>query len=137
MSMAVSESSSSALASLALAGFCVNSFLVRVKPSLPIQILPVQAVSIMGGVFSCLPPYEAELYGSRCQQNMEILPTVGGWVPFMASSCHSPRFEELQVQQSCSPCGRGRNLRPLKTFCLLLTLTSLPRHLELGKAWRQ
>ena len=25
----------------------------------------LQAVSIMGGVFSCLPPYEAELYGSR------------------------------------------------------------------------
>jgi len=50
MSMAVSETNSS-LASLALAGFCVNSFL---------------AVSIMGGVFSCLPPYEAELYGSRC-----------------------------------------------------------------------
>ena len=66
----MSESSSSALASLALAGFCVNSFLVRVAPPLPIQILPVQAVSIMGGVFSCLPPYEAELYGSRCHQNL-------------------------------------------------------------------
>jgi len=50
MSTAVSESSSTLLANLALAGFCVNSFL---------------AVSIMGGVFSCLPPYEAELYGSR------------------------------------------------------------------------
>jgi len=49
MISAVSESSTG-LANFALAGFCVNSFL---------------AVSIMGGVFSCLPPYEAELYGSR------------------------------------------------------------------------
>ena len=37
-------------ASLYLAAFCVSSFL---------------AVSVMGGVFSVLPPYEAELYGSK------------------------------------------------------------------------
>jgi hypothetical protein len=41
----------SPLAPLHLAGFCAASFL---------------AVTMMGGVFSCLPPYEAELYGSRC-----------------------------------------------------------------------
>jgi hypothetical protein len=38
------------MASLYLAGFCINSFL---------------AVTVMGGVFSCLPPYEADLYGSK------------------------------------------------------------------------
>ena len=37
-------------ASIYLAGFCVSSFM---------------AVSIMGGVFSVLPPYEADLYGSK------------------------------------------------------------------------
>ena len=79
MSTAVSESSSALVANLALAGFCVNSFLVRVKHFLSI---PVQAVSIMGGVFSCLPPYEAELYGSRCDQKMHTLEisTIGRWV---------------------------------------------------------
>jgi len=41
---------SSTLAHLCLAGFFLNSFL---------------AVTAMGWVFSCLPPYEAELYGSR------------------------------------------------------------------------
>lgn len=41
---------SSPLAPIYLASFCASSFL---------------AVSIMGGVFSCLPPYEADLYGSK------------------------------------------------------------------------
>ena len=41
---------SSSLAPLYLTGFCVTSFL---------------AVTIMGGVFSVLPPYEADLYGSK------------------------------------------------------------------------
>merc|ERR1719334_1702809 len=41
---------SSPLAPLYLAGFWTSSFL---------------AVTAMGGVFSCLPPYEAELYGSK------------------------------------------------------------------------
>ena len=45
----VSDPSSPA-ASLYLTAFCVSSFL---------------AVSIMGGVFSVLPPYEADLYGSK------------------------------------------------------------------------
>ena len=40
----------SPMAPLYLAGFCVSSFL---------------AVTIMGGVFSVLPPYEADLYGSK------------------------------------------------------------------------
>jgi len=41
---------SSPLASYYLFGFCASSFL---------------AVSVMGGVFSVLPPYEAHLYGSK------------------------------------------------------------------------
>ena len=40
----------SKMASLYLSGFCLSSFL---------------AVTIMGGVFSVLPPYEADLYGSK------------------------------------------------------------------------
>lgn len=41
---------SSQMASLYFTGFCLSSFL---------------AVTIMGGVFSVLPPYEADLYGSK------------------------------------------------------------------------
>merc|ERR1719341_1209885 len=46
----VSSDPASSLAPLYLTGFCVSSFL---------------AVTIMGGVFSVLPPYEADLYGSK------------------------------------------------------------------------
>ena len=49
LSSCVSNPSSPA-SSLYLAGFCLSSFL---------------AVTIMGGVFSVLPPYEADLYGSK------------------------------------------------------------------------
>lgn len=41
---------SSPMAPFYFAGFCANTFLI---------------VTIMGGVFSCLPPYEADLYGSK------------------------------------------------------------------------
>merc|ERR1712012_913683 len=93
MISAVSESSTG-LANFALAGFCVNSFL---------------AVSIMGGVFSCLPPYEAELYGSR-------------WV----GAIHG------KFLPSYLPCARRRNLVLFKACWLLLTHNSLLIHSELG-----
>ena len=49
ISLCVSDPTSP-LSPLYLAGFCLSSFL---------------AVTIMGGVFSVLPPYEADLYGSK------------------------------------------------------------------------